>query len=79
MTNSVPIPAEWLEYLKGKPESGMGYQVVSVSLKDGRRFEQVVVAEGCFTQVRGYKNIPFTQDNIASVKLNHKRWNFREG
>ena len=58
----------------------MGYQVVSLRLKDGREFDQVVVQDGNFTQVRGFKELPFTQsDAIDSVTLTHKRWNFRSG
>lgn len=77
---NVPIPAEWLDYLLRQPESGMGYQIVSVRLKDGRHFKQVIAQNGYFTQVRGYDELPFTQlDEIASVFVNHKRWNFRSG
>lgn len=77
--NFVPIPSEWVDYLKQQGETGMGYQVVSVTLKDGRNFRQVVASEGFFTKVRGFKGIPFTaQDAIASVKVTHRRWKFSE-
>jgi hypothetical protein len=57
----------------------MGYQVVSITLKDGRRFDQVVALDGHFTQARGYPVMPFTsQDEIARVIVTHKRWNFRK-
>jgi hypothetical protein len=55
----------------------LGYQVVSVNLKDGRRFDQVVASEGCGIQVRGYSDVPFKQDEVAAVQVNHRRWNFR--
>lgn len=60
-------------------ETGIGYQVVSVELKDGRCFDQVVVSEGCIIEVRGYNEIPFAPEEVAVVIVNHKRWNFREG
>src|SRR5260370_1244188 len=67
MKRLVPIPCECAEHLKGAEETGIGYQVVSVQLKDERVFEQVVISEGCIIEVRGYKEIPFTPDEVVSV------------
>jgi hypothetical protein len=75
----VPIPSGCVDHLKRATETGIGYQVVSVKLNDGRFFEQVVVSEGFIIEVRGYKEIPFAPDDVASVSVNHKRWNFRDG
>lgn len=47
-------------------------------LKDGRSFDQVATSEGCIIEVRGYKEIPFAPDDVASVSVNHKGWNFRD-
>jgi hypothetical protein len=74
----VPIPADSVDSLKREKETGIGYQVVSVKLKDGRCFDQVVASEGCVIQVRGYEAVPFAPDDVASVSVNHKRWNFRD-
>jgi hypothetical protein len=74
----VPIPSRFVDYLKRAEETGIGYQVVSVELKDGRSFDQVATSEGCIIEVRGYEEIPFATDDVASVKVNHKRWNFRD-
>ena len=38
----------------------MGYHVVSVTLKSGKHFDQVVTSEGCVIQVRGHREVPFT-------------------
>ena len=64
--------------MKRSGETGIGYQVVSVELKDGTCFDQVVASEGCIIEVRGYEGIPFGPEEIESVIVNHKRWNFRE-
>ena len=64
--------------MKSAEETGIGYQVVSVILKDGRVFEQVVISEGCIIEVRGHKEIPFTPDEVVSVHVTHKHWNFRD-
>jgi hypothetical protein len=74
----VPIPRDCVDSLKRDEETGIGYQIVSVKLKDGRSFEQGVTSEGCIIQVRGYKDVPFAPDEIASVNVNHRPWNFRD-
>lgn len=77
MKRLVPIPREWAEYLRLQRETGPGYQVVSVQLRDGKRFDQVVASEGCVIQVRGHRDVPFAPDDVASVSVNHNEWNFR--
>jgi hypothetical protein len=78
MKRLIPIPREHADLLRHHGETGMGYQVVSVTLKNGKHFDQVVASEGCVIQVRGHKDVPFSPDDVASVSVNHKRWNFRE-
>ena len=39
------IPQACLDHLERGEETGIGYQVVSVELTDGRYFDQVVVSE----------------------------------
>lgn len=73
-----PVPQECLAHLRQAAETGAGYQIVSVELKDGRRFDQAVVSEGCIVEVRGYYEIPFSPDEVAAVSVNHKVWNFRD-
>jgi len=78
MKQLVPIPCGCAEHLKSAEETGIGYQVVSVQLKDEKIFEQVVISEGCIIEVRGYKEIPFSPDEVVSVNLTHQHWNFRD-
>ena len=75
----VPIPSRFVDQLKLAAETGIGYQIVSVVLKDGRSFDQVATSEGYIIDVRGYKEIPFAPDDVASLSVNHKDWNFRDG
>jgi len=79
MKRLIPVPSGFVDHLKGADETGLGYKVVSVELKDGRTFDQVVTSECCIIEVRGYKEIPFAAEDVASVSVNHKRWNFRDG
>ena len=78
MKRLVPIPTDFAARLKEASETGLGYQVVSVELKNGNSFDQVATSEGYVIEVRGYDEIPFSADDVADVRVNHKRWNFRE-
>jgi hypothetical protein len=77
MRQLIAIPREIAENLKRQGETGMGYQVVSVTLKSGKQFDQVVASEGYVIQVRGHRDVPFSTDDVATVTVNHKLWNFR--
>ena len=39
----IKLSKKWVEYLALVPESGMGYQIVDVTLKDGRVLKNTVV------------------------------------
>jgi hypothetical protein len=78
MTYLVPIPPETATSLKREKETGLGYQIISVVLKDGTRFEQAVASEGCIIAVRGFAEIPFEVNEVATIGVNHKGWNFRK-
>ncbi len=77
MKHLVPIPREHADGLKRHRETGPGYHVVEVKLRNGKCFDQVITSEGCVIHVRGHKEVPFAPDDVASVSVNHKLWNFR--
>lgn len=72
----IKLSTKWALELAEKPETGMGYQVVSIVLKNNKRFDQVIVVEGQITEIRGRKDIPFTEDQIAEIIVTHDKWNF---
>jgi hypothetical protein len=72
----IELSAECAIELASKPETGMGYQVASIVLKDGRDFDQAAVVEGRITEIRGRKDIPFTEDQIAQIVVTNDKWNF---
>ena len=72
----ISLSEKWASELAGKPETGMGYQVVSVILQDGRRFDQAAVVEGVLAEIRGLQRIPFTEDQIAEIIVTHEKWDF---
>jgi hypothetical protein len=65
-----------IDYLRLQPETDMGYWVVSAILKDGRRFDQVLINSGCVTQVRGHADIPFEESQIDRLIVTHEKWDF---
>ena len=73
----IALSQKWARELASKPETGMGYQVVSVVLTNGLKYDQVVVVEGRVTAVREHEVIPFTDDQIGEIILTHDKWDFR--
>lgn len=62
---------KWAAVLARQRETGMGYQVVTVLLKDGRKFEGVLVVGGIISRVAGAESIPFVDDDIESILVTH--------
>ena len=72
----IALSDKWIDFLVSQPETGMGYHVVSVILKYGTKFDQVIVNEGYITRVRGYENVPFEESDIQEILVTHNKWNF---
>ena len=70
------LPSKWLYYLENKPETGMGYHIVSIILNSGERYNQVVVVEGRITEIRNIAEIPFKSEDIKEIILTHDKWRF---
>jgi hypothetical protein len=79
MKELIPIPQDSFTRLKQEKSMEVGCQFVAVKLKDGRYFEQAVESEGCIIQVKGRRDIPFTESEVESVEVSSKPWNFRGG
>jgi hypothetical protein len=72
------LPTKWSQFLADEPETGMGYQVIAVTLRDGRRIEDVAVIQSSIIgEVRGYSEVPFDPADITQVELTHRSWEFR--
>lgn len=54
------------------PETGMGYTVMDVVLKDRRLFKQVVMQSG-WINVRGHDQLPFSEDEIDHFVATHEK------
>jgi hypothetical protein len=70
------LSSNWLEMLQRVHETGMGYQIATIVLRDGTRFEQVAIVDGCITQIRGRPDIPFSDDSIQELVVTHNKWDF---
>ena len=45
MTLMLNVDGKWLKKLLELPESGMGYHLVDITLKDGRAMKKVIVVD----------------------------------
>lgn len=72
----IQLSDRWGSRLRSQPETGMGYQVVSIITHSGRRIDQVLVESGVITKVRGHDSIPFREEDISDMIVTHDRWDF---
>jgi hypothetical protein len=72
------LPEHWSKFLLTQPETGMDYQIVAVTLRDGRVIEDVAIAgASIISEVRGYTEIPFDPPDITHIEVTHRKWNFQ--
>ncbi len=62
---------KWAKALASQRETGMGYQVVTIRLKDGRQFDGVTVVGGIIPRIAGAETITFHEDDIADIVVTH--------
>jgi hypothetical protein len=67
------LGARWVPILGAEPETGMGYQVATVHLEDGRVFDRVVIVGGAITSIRGESRIPFDESEIRRIVVTHDK------
>lgn len=67
----IKLSSKWVKYLLSKPESGMGYQVVDITLENGRIVKGVNVFNGEDIELNDeYKSIKI--DEIIKIELSKK-------
>jgi len=72
------LPEKWSKFLLTQPETGMDYQIVAVTLRDGRVIEDVAIAgSSIIGEVRGFPDIPFDPADITHIEVTHKKWDFQ--
>jgi hypothetical protein len=71
------LSKKWTEYLRSQPETGMGYQVVTVRTRGGKIFPQAVVDSGYLSRIRGLHEIPFKEEEIEEITVTHHKWDWK--
>jgi hypothetical protein len=72
------LPEHWRKFLLTQPKTGMDYQIVALTLRDGRIVEDVATAAASIiSEVRGYTEIPFDPADIAHTQVTHRKWDFQ--
>jgi hypothetical protein len=78
MFKHLELPDKWAPFLLRQGETGMCYQTASITLRDGRVIDDVLIIGGTVAEVRGCDTIPFSVEAISDIKVNHRKWNFRQ-
>ena len=62
-----------------QPETGMTYQIVDVTLRDGRIVRDVAIIQSELVgEVRGHAEIPFDPADTVDIKVTHNKWDFQK-
>ena len=73
------LPEHWSQFLLKQPEPGMTYQIVDVTLRDGRIVRDVAIIQSELVgEVRGHADIPFDPADIVDIKVTHNKWDFQK-
>jgi len=67
------LSKKWAPILLSQPETGMDYQIASIFLRDGRRFDRVTIVGGMITNIAGNKSVPFQEEEIMEIKVTHEK------
>jgi hypothetical protein len=71
--SAATLPEHWSKFLVGHPETGLDYQIVAVTLRDGRVIEDVaIIHHSLVSQVRGHTDIPFDPADITAIEVTHR-------
>jgi hypothetical protein len=73
------LPEHWSKFLLNQGETGMDYQVVDVTLRDGRIVRDVAIIHSELVgEVRGHSDIPFHPADIVDIKVMHNKCDFQK-
>jgi hypothetical protein len=72
------LPEQWSKFLLAQPETGMGYHMAAITLRDGRVIDDVAIVDHCVVaEVRGQPDISFDPAEIKHIQITHRKWDFR--
>ncbi|MGH7022511.1 MAG: hypothetical protein ACREEB_02835, partial [Caulobacteraceae bacterium] len=67
------LSKKWEPILASQPETGMGYQVATVSLIDGRKYSKVTIVGGYITKIGDSTAVPFEESDIKNISVEKRR------
>jgi len=70
MEKKIKLLQKQIDLLVNLPETGMGYQIVDIKLKDGRIFNRKVVLNSMYLQIEDKEKID--PNEIEAIKLHKK-------
>ncbi len=70
-TSRIELPEKFVEQLIQLPESGMGYQKVSITLKSGEQLHNYLVFNCSLLQLQ--EGDTFTIEDIATIALENNK------
>jgi hypothetical protein len=62
-----------IQSLISRPESGMGFQVLTVKLRDGTTSHGVVATDGLLTSWSGHWEPPFKEEDIGELVVSQAK------
>lgn len=65
------IPDIFREKLAKARESMMGIQIVSVQLKDGRRFDNIWLDGLTIRRIYDFPDLPFDPNDVVDIEVTH--------
>ncbi|HEU5363885.1 MAG TPA: hypothetical protein VFU62_00045 [Hanamia sp.] len=74
--NMLLLSKKWVPRLLSQGETGMDYQIASILLKDGKKFDQAVIIDGCIAKIRYIDVIPFKEEDIKDIVVTHDKWDW---
>lgn len=67
--NKIKLDEEHIEYLSKLPETGMGYQIVDITLKDGQKINNQTVLNSEFLLL---ERDDISLEQIAKIEISKK-------
>lgn len=67
------LSSKWAEFFQSQPETGMGYVIATVILKDGRKYQRATIIGGVVSSLDGSPAIPFAEDEISEFVVTHDK------
>lgn len=77
-TSMITLSDSWGPKLVAQGETGMGYQIATIVLKNGFQFKQAVIVGNNITKIRNLKEMPFREEDIAEIIVTHDKWDFNK-